>query len=97
MRKIVIVGRTPANPVHYAAEDDHVSLAHQAIHVLTPIATGITALATFVTCASALNIGTVSVLAAAWVLAGWLARGRRCHCREDRRHTRICETAGGSA
>ncbi|MFI6046446.1 hypothetical protein ACIA8C_32840 [Nocardia sp. NPDC051321] len=97
MRRIVIVGRVLANPECTADEDDPVSFAHKMVHVMTPIATAVTALATFVTCASAMNTVAVTVLAAAWVLAGWLARGRRCQCRPDRRHVRLHHAAGGSA
>lgn len=97
MKRIVIVGRVLANPECTADEDDPVSFAHKMVHVMTPIATAVTALATFVTCASAMNTVAVTVLAAAWVLAGWLARGRRCQCRTDRRHVGLPHAAGGSA
>ncbi|PXX60282.1 hypothetical protein DFR70_110122 [Nocardia tenerifensis] len=97
MKKIVIVGRVLSNPECTADEDDHVSFAHKLVHVMTPIATAVTALATFVTCASAMNTVAVTVLAVAWVLAGWLARGRRCHCRTDRRHVLLSHAAEGSA
>ncbi|MFI9403607.1 hypothetical protein [Nocardia sp. NPDC052316] len=97
MKKIVIVGRVLANPECAADEDDHVSFAHKMVHVMTPIATVVTALATFVTAASEMNTLAVTALAGAWVVAGWLARGRRCHCREDRKHARLHNAAGGTA
>ncbi|MBF6328364.1 hypothetical protein [Nocardia transvalensis] len=48
------------------------------------MATVITGFAAFIACASAMNILTVSVLAAACVFAGWLARERHTRHREHR-------------
>ncbi|WP_405161831.1 hypothetical protein OG203_36810 [Nocardia sp. NBC_01499] len=97
MKRIVIVGRVLENPEYTTDEDDHVSFAQKLVYVMTPIATAVTALATFVTCASAMNTMAVTVLAVAWVLAGWLARGRRCRCRTDRRRLQIRPVIGGPA
>ncbi|MFI9510062.1 hypothetical protein [Nocardia sp. NPDC052566] len=98
MKKIGIIIRAPANPVHHfsnpvrhftnPAHDLRPPVHHQggpghapfAVHmvqVMSTVATVITALAAFIACAATMNITTVSVLAAACVLAGWLARDRR--------------------
>ncbi|MGX1763422.1 hypothetical protein ACWIG5_42115, partial [Streptomyces lydicus] len=74
MKRIRIVGGVPASPCQ-AGEDEHSSFVTQIAHVLTAVGTVVTALAAFVACAAALNTLSVTVLAAAWVVAGWLARG----------------------
>jgi hypothetical protein len=97
MKAIGIVGKFATHHALTAADEDHhPSPVMQVAHVMTAVATVITALAAFVTCAAALNITTVSVLAVAWVAAGWLARGRRCHCGGHHRHPRRHEPVGGA-
>lgn len=95
MKRIRIVGGVPASPCQTGAEG-HSSFVTQIAHVLTAVGTVVTALAAFVACAAALNTWSVSVLAAAWVVAGWLARGRRCHCAADRKHARSHQVVEGA-
>ncbi|RDI63403.1 hypothetical protein DFR76_110100 [Nocardia pseudobrasiliensis] len=73
MKKSTLAGRVPANTENQSGSG---SLATQLIQVMSAAATVITALAAYIACASVLNIPTVSILSAACLAAGWLARSR---------------------
>lgn len=67
------VGRIPT---HTESTSGSTSLATQLIQLMSAAATVVTALAAYIACASVMNIPTVSILSAACLVAGWLARSR---------------------
>ncbi|MCM6772490.1 hypothetical protein NDR87_00595 [Nocardia sp. CDC159] len=78
MRKSAFVGRAPTHTPrkHLHDQSGTASLATQLIQLMSAAATVVTALAAYIACASVMNIPTVSILSAACLVAGWLARSR---------------------
>ncbi len=81
MQRNGIVVRLPTTPPYQVHRNERSPFVVQLVQVMSTVATVVMALASYVACASAMNISSVSVLAAACVLAGWLARDRKCKVR----------------